>query len=103
MDCAEDHEKQNDWASALDVYKQVYVQEPTLLITSKLAWCYSRCNDFKAAKIECAKLIEIEPQNSKWLYMYGYQFYMEKNWIEAIKLYEKALESNPNILLFFTD
>lgn len=95
IDSAASYESKCDWTSAIAVYQQLYAQTPTLLVISKLAWCYSRNSNFKEAKAECAKLVEKEPQNPKWWYMYGYQFYMEKNWDEAIKHFEKALECNP--------
>lgn len=95
IDSAANYEKKCDWISAITIYKQIYSQTPTLFVISKLAWCYSRNSNFKEAKVECEKLLEQEPNNPKWLYMYGYQFYMEKNWTEAIKYYEKALEYNP--------
>lgn len=98
-DEAAGYEKKGDWPSAIAVYKQIYDKTPTLTVISKLAWCYSRNNDFKAAKTECAKLIEKEPKNPKWLYMYGYQFYMEKNWEKAVTYYEKALEYNPQFFI----
>lgn len=95
LDSAVNYESKCDWLSAVTAYKQIYDQNPTLFVISKMAWCYSRNNDLKAAKIECAKLIEKEPQNPKWLYMYGYQYYVEKNWKEAISYFEKALDYNP--------
>lgn len=95
IESAADYENKCDWASAISIYEQVYSQSPSILVISKLAWCYSRNNNYEEAKVECEKLLEKEPDNPKWWYMYGYQFYMQKNWSEAIQYYEKALELDP--------
>lgn len=89
-----EHEEKCDWPSAIAAYRQLCAQSSTIFLISKLAWCYSRNNNFKEAKEQCAILVDKEPDNAKWWYMYGYQFYMEKNWAEAIKHYEKSLEYN---------
>ncbi|WP_286934698.1 MULTISPECIES: tetratricopeptide repeat protein [Aminobacterium] len=99
MDNAAEYENKCDWPFAIAAYKQIYDQTPTLAVISKLAWCYSRNNDFEAAKAECAKLIEKDPQNPRWLYLYGYQFYIEKNWAEAVTYFEKALKYNPEYFI----
>jgi len=95
---AELEEKRN-WPAAITAYKELYAKSPTIFLASKLAWCYSRNNNFKEAKELCEILVDKEPQNAKWWYMYGYQFYMEKNWSEAISYYEKSLEYNPEYLI----
>lgn len=92
-------EEKCDWPAAISAYKQLYAQSPTISLGSKLAWCYSRNNNYREAKKLCSILVGKEPQNAKWWYMYGYQFYMEKNWAEAITHYEKALEYHPEYLV----
>ena len=92
---AEECEKKNDWKLAIEVYKQLFDQTPNPEMISKLAWCYSRNGDYEAARIECSKLIQKEPENSKWLYMMGYQFYMQGKWKEATEYFERALEYYP--------
>lgn len=93
---AETFEKNKQWAEAIKQYKEIYRKDKSLYILSKLMWCYSRNGDYSSAKKCGKKLIEEEPDNSKWLYMLGYQYYMEKDWKMAVEYFEKALIVNPN-------
>lgn len=93
---AETFEKNKQWDEAIKKYKEIYREDKSLYILSKLMWCYSRNGDYSSAKICGEKLIEEEPDNPKWLYMLGYQYYMEKDWTSAVEYFEKALVFNPN-------
>lgn len=93
---AETFEKNKQWDEAIKKYKEIYRKDKSLYILSKLLWCYSRNGDYSSAKKCGEKLIEEEPNNPKWLYMLGYQYYMEKDWMNAIEYFEKALIVNPN-------
>lgn len=89
---AEISESRCDWSAAITIYLKLYSQDPTINIIAKLAWCYSRNENYKEAKKHCSTLVDLEPNNPKWWYMYGYQFYMEQNWSESLKYFKKSLD-----------
>lgn len=85
----------NQWLDAIKLLERI--PEPrTNEQLSAMAWCYSRSNQFKEAIKIYNELIKRQPENAKWHYGKGYQFYMQKNWIEAIECFLKALSFYPN-------
>ena len=58
---------------------------------SSLAWCYSRLGKYDLAIKLYDEMIERQPQKAKWYYAKGYQFYMQKNWQNAIEFFSIAL------------
>lgn len=93
---AESFEVNKQWDKAIEKYKEIYQNDKSLYVISKLLWCYSRNKDYSSAKKYCEILIKNEPNNPKWFYMMGYQYYMEKHWEKAIEYFEKALSIKPN-------
>ena len=93
---AKSFEVNKQWDKAIEKYKEIYQNDKSLYIISKLLWCYSRNKDYSSAKKYCEILIKNEPNNPKWFYMMGYQYYMEKHWEKAIEYFEKALSIKPN-------
>jgi len=93
---AEMFESKNDWAAAIAIYQQLHSQNATIDVIAKLAWCYSRNGNFKESKKHCSTLVDQDPNNPKWWYLYGYQFYMEQNWSESLGYFEKALKIYPD-------
>ncbi len=55
---AEAFEKNKQWDEAIKKYKEIYREDKSLYILSKLMWCYSRNGDYSSAKICGEKLIE---------------------------------------------
>ena len=92
---AEEFEKECNWKDAISIYEDLLKENKSVYILSKLAWCYSRYGNYSSAKNMCNMLIEIEPNNAKWYYMLGYQFYIENNWLDSIKYFERSLLINP--------
>ena len=58
---------------------------------STLAWCNSRAGNYDLAISQYDEMIKRQPQMAKWYYSKGYQYYMLKQWQEAIALFENAL------------
>ena len=85
-------EKEAKWEESALAYEQMLLKNETVFLLSKCGWCYSRAECYDSAIEKFNKLIEIEKDNPKWFYMKGYQFYMQKKYIESIECFDKALE-----------
>ena len=96
---ATEFEKDAKWEEAANTYKKMLLVNETPFLLSKCGWCYSRAEQYQVAIEQFNKLIDIENDNPKWHYMKGYQFYMQKKYIEAIECFDKALELKPDYLV----
>lgn len=68
-------------------------------LREKKAWCYSRMEKYINAIEIYSELIKIKPQNAKYLYSLGYQYYAQKDYNEAAKYFEFALKERPNYFI----
>lgn len=86
------------WDEALTFFKE-YDTSFTDELTEKLAWCYSRTEKYNEAIRIYDSLLQKEPDNARWHYSRGYQFYAQKNYATSVKNFEKALEIYPNYFI----
>lgn len=84
------------WIDAAFLYDKLYELDKSNEALSKSGWCYSRAGKFQIATEKFMELSVKEPTSAKCLYMIGYQYYSQKNWNEAAKWYEKAIEMYPD-------
>jgi tetratricopeptide (TPR) repeat protein len=93
---AEKYESENAWSEAYNTYTQIYSEVRTDEALEKLAWCASRAELYDDAIKFYILLTEHQPQNAKFLYNVGYQYYATKKWAEANEWFYKALNLHPN-------
>ena len=94
----EDFLNNNQWKEAIQFIKSI----PRTLSdeeTAVLAWCYSRNAEYENAIKMYDDMIQRQPQKAKWYYGKGYQFYMQKDWVNAIKNFTLALSLFENYLV----
>ena len=84
-------EQESRWEEAALAYKQMLLVNETVFLIAKCGWCYSRAEQYDLAIEQFDKLITVENDNPKWHYMKGYQFYMQKKYVESIECFDKAL------------
>ena len=84
-------EQESRWEEAALAYKQMLLVNETVFLIAKCGWCYSRAEQYDLAIEQFDKLITVENDNPKWHYMKGYQFYMQKKYIESVECFDKAL------------
>lgn len=87
------------WKDAALIYEQMLLENETSFLLSKCAWCHSRAEHYDKAIEIFNKLINIEKDNPKWYYMKGYQFYMQKRFVESIECFDIALELKSDYLV----
>lgn len=92
-------EQEARWEEAALAYKQMLLINETVFLIAKCGWCYSRAEQYDLAIEQFNKLIDLENDNPKWHYMKGYQFYMQKKYIEAIKCFDKSLALKEDYLV----
>ncbi len=83
--------KDNKWDECIQYISDL----PTPLnneLLGTLAWCYSRAGNYSKAIMLYDEMINREPQKAKWRYAKGYQFYMQKDWENAITNFSEALD-----------
>ncbi len=92
LERAKDCESRNEWSQAAELYRQALGEAPQdRAILESLAWCLSRDRQHEQA-LEClGKLHERFPNEARWPYMIGYQYYDQEQWKDAIQWFEKAL------------
>lgn len=94
----EDFLNNNQWNEAIQLIKTI----PLPLSdeeTAALAWCYSRNAEYENAIKLYDDMIQRQPQKAKWHYGKGYQFYMQKDWENAIENFSTALSLLENYLV----
>lgn len=99
LSTAEKYENDLLWKSAYDTYLLIYKNNMEDKILEKLAWCASRAELYSDAILYYETMSKRKPTVAKWLYCIGYQYYMQKDWKNAIECFNKALESYPDYLI----
>ena len=82
--------KENKWKDAIEYFSRINTPLNDEML-STLAWCNSRAGNYDLAISQYDEMIKRQPQMAKWYYSKGYQYYMLKQWQEAIALFENAL------------
>lgn len=88
----------NQWIEAIQFIK-IIPQPLSDEETAALAWCYSRNAEYENAIKLYDDMIQRQPQKAKWYYGKGYQFYMQKDWENAIENFSTALSLFENYLV----
>lgn len=87
----------NQWGEVVKLINEKPKLDNELLST--LGWALSRLGKYDEA-IDCfEKLIKEDPNSAKWHYMKGYQFYMQKNYENAVNEFLLALDLYPQYLV----
>ena len=94
----EDFLNNNQWNEAIQLIKNI-PQPLSDEETAALAWCYSRNAEYENAIKLYDDMIQRQPQKAKWHYGKGYQFYMQKDWKNAIDNFSTALSLFENYLV----
>lgn len=87
----------NEWENALNFLESTKEQLGDDLLERK-AWCCSRLEKYPEAIDIYRDLLSRQPNNAKWLYSLGYQFYAQKNYSKSVEYFERALEIYPEYL-----
>lgn len=87
------------WQEALQSYIALYDINHETEFLEKMAWCASRALKYDESISYYLQLVDIQPNNAKWYYGVGYQYYMQKNWSSANEWFEKALKIYPDYLI----
>lgn len=82
----------NRWEEAINYIDSIDESLLDIDLLSKLAWSCSRAEKYKRAIVLYDKLIESDPNSAKWYYAKGYQYYMQKDWKNAIENFSLALQ-----------
>jgi tetratricopeptide (TPR) repeat protein len=97
---AEQAEKQNQWAEAVQLYSQALQESPdNQTAKERLGWCLSRAKEYEKATAIFQELAQHQPEIAKWPYMIGYQYHEQQHWREAIDWYSKSLTLNPDYIV----
>lgn len=83
---------ENRWEEAINYIDSI---DKSLLaddLKNKLAWSCSRAGKYERAIVLYDDLIAKEPNSAKLYYAKGYQYYMQKDWKNAIEYFSIALE-----------
>ena len=91
--------KECEWSKAIKKYKEIINFYDSTEIYEELSWCLSNNKQYSEAVIYLKKLSELVPNNAKYKYMIGYQYYCQENWYKAIEWFEKALELKKDYFL----
>lgn len=82
----------NRWEEAINYIDSIDESLLDIDLLSKLAWSCSRAEKYKRAIVLYDKLIKSDPNSAKWYYAKGYQYYMQKDWKNAIENFSLALQ-----------
>jgi tetratricopeptide (TPR) repeat protein len=83
---------ESNWDEAIAVYKKaVELDQHNISILGKLGFCYSRSGQHELSIKIFSDLCQRAPQDAKWPYMIGYQYYDKKDWKKAIQYFDKSL------------
>lgn len=81
-----------EWDRASELLAGAPGDVPTL---SKRAFCLSRAARYEKARGLLEALCVMEPQNSRWPYMVGYQYLQERSYDDAVLWLRRAYRLNP--------
>ncbi len=87
----------NEWENALNFVDALPEPLDEELLERK-AWCCSRLERYQEAIIIYDSLLKNQPNNAKWLYSLGYQYYAQKDYSNAVNFFEKSLAVFPEYL-----
>lgn len=87
----------NEWENALNFLDALPEPLDEELLERK-AWCCSRLGRYQEAINIYDGLLMNQPNNAKWLYSLGYQYYAQKDYSNASDFFEKALAVYPEYL-----
>lgn len=100
QDRARELMKNNEWESAIACLQQAQEKEPrNPYILDPLAFSYSRLRRHEEATALYQTLCQLQPQNARWPYMLGYQYYDQQLYGDAIPHFERALTLNPDYIV----
>jgi tetratricopeptide (TPR) repeat protein len=68
-------------------------------VLGKLGFCLSRNQEYQRAIEVFTDLSTREPKVARWPYMVGYQYYVQSQWAEALRWFDKALSIQPTYLI----
>ena len=90
-------QKSGDSDEALKYYKEaVEIDSDNEFIHNSMASIYRANGEFTSAKVHLNASLEIDPQNPITYYNYGNLFVDMEHIEEAVAMYEKAVEINPD-------
>jgi tetratricopeptide (TPR) repeat protein/cold shock CspA family protein len=91
---------QNDWSGAIPLWQQVLESEPeNTYAMGSLAFCHSRLKRHDEAIKLYERLCGLEPENARWPYTLGYQYYDQQDYRTALIYFDKSLSLNPNYIV----
>lgn len=87
---------ENRWEDAIQHLRAVQEREPdNVEVAGKFAFALSRDGQYGDAVRVLEGLHVRQPEEPKWPYMIGYQYYHNQRWEEAIDWFTKALKIRP--------
>jgi len=90
----------NDWGDAVvHLTAALHDNLEELDAVDKLGFALSRTKQYPEAIRVYGFLRRKEPDEAKWPYMIGYQYYAQERWREAIQYFDRALELNPEYMM----
>ena len=83
---------ENRWSDAIADLRAIHDRKPDSVdVAGKLGFALSRDERYGEAISIFERLSAKHPQEAKWPYMVGYQYYQQKDWPQAIDWFAKAL------------
>ncbi len=98
MEHAQALKAQKQWAQAAEAYRAEYQESNDIEALAEAAWCASLAKNYEDAIAWYQDLTRLRPENAKWLYNLGYQYYTTKKTRQAIHCFEQSLAQNPSAL-----
>lgn len=83
----------NRWEDAINYIDSMDESLIDIDLKNKLAWSCSRAGKYQRAIAIYDELIKKEPKSAKLYYSKGYQYYIQKDWKNAIENFSLALEN----------
>lgn len=100
QDKAKEFMAKNEWENAIPFWEQAQASEPdNHFVTGQLAFCHSRLRHHSEAIALYKKLCEVEPNQPRWPYSLGYQYYDQQQWDQAIIHFDQALTIQPDYIV----
>jgi tetratricopeptide (TPR) repeat protein len=96
QDKAKEHMQRNEWEHALVYLEKAQEIEPqNSYVLGPLGFCYSRLGRHQRAIAIFEQLCQLLPDEARWHYMLGYQYYDQQNYRESLPHFDRALELEP--------
>ncbi len=91
---------ENRWTEAVRWFvKATELTPANTAVLGKLGFCLSRNQEYQRAVVVFTDLSTREPKVARWPYMVGYQYYMQSQWVEALRWFDQALSIQPTYLI----